>query len=117
MTTSDPKRGEIWLVDFDPSRGNEIQKTRPALVVSVDSVGTLPLRIVVPITTWQPKWSTAPWIVYLKQSQRNGLSRDSGADCFQVKSISVDRFVRPLGVVTATNMQDVAAAVRICIGA
>ena len=44
-----PSRGEIWLVDFDPSIGSEIRKVRPALVVSLDSIGRLPLRLVVPI--------------------------------------------------------------------
>jgi mRNA interferase MazF len=45
-----PKRGEIWLVDFDPAMSAEIRKVRPAVVVSLDAIGRLPLRIVVPIT-------------------------------------------------------------------
>jgi len=56
-----PKRGEIWLVDFDPSIGAEIRKVRPAVVVSLDTIGRLPLRMVVPITDWKPlygfEWS------------------------------------------------------------
>jgi mRNA interferase MazF len=46
----DPKRGEIWLVNFDPTIGAEIRKQRPAVVVSLTTVGRLPLRIVTPIT-------------------------------------------------------------------
>jgi mRNA-degrading endonuclease toxin of MazEF toxin-antitoxin module len=49
-----PKRGEVWLVQFNPSVGAEIQKVRPAVVLSVDGVGLLPLRIVVPVTDWKP---------------------------------------------------------------
>lgn len=45
-----PMRGEIWLVDFDPAVGAEIGKVRPAVVVSLDTVGPLPLRLIVPIT-------------------------------------------------------------------
>ena len=45
-----PKRGEVWDVDFDPPQGAEIGKTRPAIVMSEDTVGRLPLRIVVPVT-------------------------------------------------------------------
>jgi mRNA interferase MazF len=46
----EPKRGEVWRVEFDPSRGAEIRKRRPAVVVSINAVGKLPLRVVVPIT-------------------------------------------------------------------
>ena len=49
-TAPTPSRGEVWLVDFDPAVGAEIQKVRPALVISVDSVGRLPLRMIVPVT-------------------------------------------------------------------
>ena len=38
-----PKRGEIWLVRFDPTIGSEIRKTRPAIVLSSDAVGRLPI--------------------------------------------------------------------------
>jgi len=43
-------KGEIWLASFDPSLGAEIQKTRPAIIVSSSTLGTLPLRVVVPLT-------------------------------------------------------------------
>jgi mRNA-degrading endonuclease toxin of MazEF toxin-antitoxin module len=45
-TAPAPSRGEIWLVDFDPAVGAEIRKLRPALVISVDTIGRLPLRMV-----------------------------------------------------------------------
>ena len=95
-----PNRGEIWWIRFDPSEGAEIGKTRPAVVVNVPSVGRLRLRIVVPITDWQPKWITVPWLVYLKKNQRNGLKKDSAADCFQVKSVSLNRFESRIGRLT-----------------
>ena len=40
-----PMRGEVWLVDFDPAVGAEIRMARPAVVVSVDSVGRLPQKV------------------------------------------------------------------------
>ena len=43
-TPPNPRRGEIWDICFDPSVGAEIQKTRPAVVVNIESVGRLPLR-------------------------------------------------------------------------
>ena len=50
MTTPTPRRGEVWLVDFNPQVGAEIAKARPAVVLNLDHVGRLPLRIVAPLT-------------------------------------------------------------------
>src|SRR5690606_6557581 len=60
-----PQQGEIWVVNFDPTRGAEIKKPRPARVVSADDIGVLPLRIVVPITQWDASRSNLPWFVPL----------------------------------------------------
>ena len=47
-----PRRGEVWWVSFDPSVGGEIQKTRPAVVISNDSANSALNRvIVIPITS------------------------------------------------------------------
>lgn len=116
-TAPTPKRGEIWLVDFDPAVRAEIQKVRPALVVSVDSVGRLPLRMVVPLTDWKPQYAAFPWFVLIPADANNGLSKDSGADAFQAKSISLARFVRRLGEVTPAQVEDVASAIAMCVGA
>jgi mRNA interferase MazF len=40
-----PKRGEVWIVRFDPWAGAEIPKVRPAVVVSLDAIGRLRLRV------------------------------------------------------------------------
>ena len=112
-----PSRGEAWLVDFDPAVGAKIQKVRPALVVSVDSVGRLPLRIVVPITDWKPYYAGFPWFVPILADSDNGLAKDSGADAFQVESVSLARFVRPLGAVTLAQIDEVATAIALCAGA
>jgi mRNA interferase MazF len=109
-------RGEVWDVRFDPSIGAEIQKIRPAVVLGVDSIGILPLRIVVPITDWKPHYTRFPWFVHLPATASNGLSKDSGADAFQVKSISVNRFIRKLGSLTETQVNDIAAAIALCVG-
>ncbi len=42
------KRGEIWLINLDPTIGAEIRKTRPAVIVNRDGLGVLPLRVIVP---------------------------------------------------------------------
>jgi mRNA interferase MazF len=112
----DPTRGELWLVNFDPSVGSEVKKKRPAVVLSIPQIGKLPLRIIVPITEWKERYRRAPWFVQLLPSASNGLTKDSAADGFQVKSVSLNRFVRKMGSLSAAEMDDLAAAVALCIG-
>ena len=54
------KRGELWLINLDPTIGQEIKKTRPAVVVSSNSIGKLPLKIIVPITDWKLSYAGYP---------------------------------------------------------
>jgi mRNA interferase MazF len=87
-----PRRGDVWLVDFDPSVGAEIRKVRPAVVLSQDVIRHLALRVVVPITDWKPRYAGRLWFVHIPASRANGLRKDSGADAFQRKSVSEARF-------------------------
>lgn len=112
-----PKRGEIWLVDFDPAVGAELRKFRPAVVVSLDTIRRLPLRLVVPITDWKPQYASYPWFVHLTATAANGLAKDSGADAFQTKSVSELRFARRIGSVTPAELDGIASAIALCVGA
>ncbi|WP_049784703.1 type II toxin-antitoxin system PemK/MazF family toxin [Sediminispirochaeta smaragdinae] len=58
---TNPQRGELWWINFDPTIGAEISKQRLAVVVSPDAVGKLPLRIVVPVTEWKDRYASYPW--------------------------------------------------------
>jgi mRNA interferase MazF len=84
-----PKRGEVWLVNFDPSRRAAINQLRPAVVISEDSIGRLPLRMVVTVTDWKPHYSQLPWLISLPAAASNGLLKHSAADAFQTKSVSL----------------------------
>ncbi|MBA4053968.1 MAG: PemK family transcriptional regulator [Marivirga sp.] len=99
------KHGEVWLVDFAPKVGQEIDKVRPAVIVNHDSMGALQLKIVVPIT--DAGRSIRDWHVLLNPSKGNGILKESIADCFQVKSISKERFVKHLGSLSANEMEEV----------
>lgn len=109
------KRGEVWLVNLDPTIGAEIRKTRPAVIVSHDALGKLPLRVIVPITTWQDAFRTADWHVRIKAGKENGLERDSSADTFQVRSISDRRLIRKLGVVDDSEMEQISRGIKIVL--
>jgi mRNA interferase MazF len=115
-TVPAPKRGEVWLVDFDPAVGAEIRKVRPDVVISIDTIGRLPLRMVVPVTNWKPAYASLPWFVELPATTDNGLTKASGADAFQTMSVSERRFVRRLGEITATQLDEIASAIALCVG-
>jgi mRNA interferase MazF len=103
-------RGEVWLINLDPTIGSEIRKTRPAVVVSDDSIGVLPLKVVVPITEWKEQYAIAPWLVRVMPTPDNGLDKLSAADTFQVRSVARQRFVRRLGRLTDPQMAEIAQA-------
>jgi mRNA interferase MazF len=94
------KQNEIWLINLDPTVGAEIKKTRPAVIISDNALGKLPLKIIVPITDWKENYSIAPWMVRVIPDDENGLSKISSVDCFQVRSVSEERSVKKLGSVT-----------------
>ena len=102
--------------DFDPAVGAEIRKARPAVIVSVKGIGRLPLRIVVPVTDWNPAFAGYPWFVKIIANSINGLTKDSGADSFQVKSVSEDRFVKRLGDISSDQLDEIAEAIALCVG-
>ena len=101
------KRGEIWLVNLDPTVGSEIKKTRPAVIVNADSLGKLPLKIIVPVTDWKNHYSIAPWMIKLTPTAQNGLSKTSSADCFQVRSGSQIRLTKKLGHLRQDQMDEI----------
>lgn len=111
-----PARGEIWNVRFDPSVGDEINKVRPALVMQEDGLGRLALTIIVPITEWKDRYSRFPWHTKIPMSDSSGLDKDSSADALQVKSASHARFLKRLGFATDAQVENVAAAVALCVG-
>ena len=102
------KRGEIWLVNLDPTIGSEIKKTRPAVIVNADALGKLPLKIIVPLTDWKNQYSIAPWMIKLIPTSQNGLSKISSADCFQVRSVSEIRLTKKLGHLQPGQMDEIA---------
>ena len=90
-------QAEIWLVSFNPTTGQEIGKKRPAIVVNSDHVGKLKLRTVVPITDWKNTYANYPWMMKISPNIENNLSKESAIYCFQVKSLSTDRFIQKIG--------------------
>jgi mRNA interferase MazF len=78
------RRGEIWLVNLDPTIGAEMQKTRPAVIVSDDHIGILLLKVIVPLTDWKEQYGREGWMTRVQPNDQTGLRKASAADAFQV---------------------------------
>lgn len=111
----EPKRGEVWRVDLDPTRGDEIRKVRPVIVIGSDAVGRLNLRVIVPVTDWKEHYVSNPWMTRLDADAENGLVKTSGADAFQIRSLSTERFQSRLGTLPDEIVNAIAEAVALVI--
>jgi mRNA interferase MazF len=109
------RRGEIWRINLDPTIGAEIRKTRPVIIVNDDEIGILPLRVIVPITDWKERYENAVWMTKIETSSENGLSKTSSADAFQVRSVSQERFVEKIGIVSDANLEEITESLAIVL--
>ena len=110
------RRGEIRLVDLDPTTGTEADKIRPAVIVSNDGANTTAARLgrgvltIVPITS-----NTAtihPFQVLLDKAE-TGLERESKAQAEQVRSVDLRRLGPRLGTVPGAAMIELDEALRL----
>lgn len=99
-------RGEIWLINLDPTIGSEIKKTRPGVILSSDALSILPIKIVAPLTAWKSHFSSNIWHIRLKPNKSNGLTKTSAADLLQIKSLDEKRFIKKLGTVSKEELKE-----------
>ncbi len=109
-----PRRGELWTVDLDPTVGHEQAGTRPALVVSVNALNrsAAELAVVLPLTR-KAKGIRAH--VELAKGEA-GLAVRSFAKCEDLRSVSTRRLSRRLGNVSAQTMAEVEERLRFLLG-
>jgi mRNA interferase MazF len=100
-----PRRGEVWWVAFDPSIGGEIQKTRPAIILSNNAANTALNRvIVVPLSSKTAKIYPGETLVTL-----NGEQRKAMAD--QIMTASKQRLRSRLGSLSSSDTTNLENAV------
>jgi mRNA interferase MazF len=105
-----PRRGEVWWVWFDPSLGGEIQKTRPAIIISNNAANAVLNRvIVVPITSQTARVYPGETLVTL-----NGEQRKAMAD--QITTASKPRLQNKIGSLSPGDMTLVENAVLLQMG-
>ena len=113
------RRGEIRVVDLDPTRGAEADKRRPAVIVSNDGANTTAERLGRGVITVVPVTSNIeriyPFQVLLGAAS-TGLSRDSKAQAEQVRSIAVERVGDRLGSLSPDLLASLDDALRLHLG-
>ena len=105
------KRGEIWLVNLDPTVGAEIRKIRPAVVISSDAIGVLPIKLVAPLTEWKEYLARNIWHIKIAPDSLNGLTKISAVDVLQLRGVDKLRFVRRVGSIKPEVMQSILIAI------
>ncbi|MBZ5727349.1 MAG: type II toxin-antitoxin system PemK/MazF family toxin [Acidobacteriia bacterium] len=109
-----PRRGEIYLVAFDPTLGHEIQKTRPAVVLQNDiSNEYSPITIVAAVSS---QFSDPPHPREVILPAKSGLSQPSAAILNQIRSVDRKRLIKRLGALDAATMRNVDRALMISLG-
>lgn len=109
-----PERGEIYLVCLDPTIGSEINKTRPALIISNDISNQAAQTVtVIPITSSTKK--VYPFETLLS-SQESGLPKSSKAKCNQIRTIDKKRLLQSLGKVSKKELKEIEDSLSIHLG-
>ncbi len=111
------RQGEIWEINLSPTVGAEIKKNRPAVIINDDTIGILPLKVIVPITEWKDRFQGAIWLVRMEPDNENKLMKPSAIDTFQIRSVSTKRFLRKTGSVSSDVLDEIKAAIKAVIAA
>lgn len=110
-----PKRGEIWLIDWSPARGSEQEGIRPSLILQSDN-GNLNFNyhntIVLAITT---KGKNIPFHILLESNNSNGLTEKSFVKCEQILTISKNRLVKNIGRIDKNLLTKIEKAVKLIL--
>ncbi len=108
-----PRRGEIWLVNFNPARGSEQKGIRPALVIQNDIGNKVsPITIVAAISK---SIKIYPINVEIKSSE-SGLDKDSAVKLNQIRTIDKSRLIKKLGKLDPSKMGAVKSALVLSLG-
>jgi mRNA interferase MazF len=109
-----PRRGEVYLVNFDPTIGHEIQKTRPAVIIQNDvSNQYSPITIVAAISS---HFGNPPHPREVILPSKSGVSKPSAVILNQIRSVDRKRLIRRLGTLDGPTMRKVDEALVISLG-
>jgi len=114
ITTMEIKRGDVLLVNFEPVRGSEQGRIRPAVVIQNDILNKFsPLTIVAPVTS-RVYDKEYPTNVFIKKED-SGLDKDSTVLLNQIRTIDKRRIIRKIGSLNIFSMSKVVLAIKVCL--
>jgi len=103
------KRGEIWWVDFDPTRGSEIRKKRPAVIVTADGLNRgRRTVVVVPLSTSARPFP--PVVIPLASA-----GPESVAVCDQVRAVDKSRLLSKTGELSSVDLKTLSDSLRVVL--
>ena len=115
MKYGSPMRGELYFVNFDPTVGAEIQKTRPALILQNNIGNTLSDTTIVAAVSTYSGGRVYPFEVLLSKGT-GGVSHDSLVLLNHIRTIDKQRLLKKLGTLELATMKEVAGALSISVG-
>jgi mRNA interferase MazF len=113
MASTEPHRGEVWLVSLGAARSGEAGKNRQAIVVSVDELNAGredDLIVIVPLSSSRASSALRPEV------NVEGVDRPSRAICRGVRAVSRARLLRPLGLLPAVTLAEVERSLALILG-
>ena len=113
-TSTEPRRGEVWLVSFGAARPGEPGKNRPAVVVSVDRIIAGPSFepiVVVPLSS-----SSTPSALRPEVRDVEGVDRPSHAIPRAVRGVARSRLFRRLGTLPPAKLTEIERALTLILG-
>lgn len=109
------KRGEIWLTNFDPTIGAEIRKIRPAIIISSDGIGNLPIKLIAPITDWKDYFKNDSWHIKIEADLENNLTNISTVSLLQIRGMYLQRLVKKIGVCSSEIMNKISIGIALLV--
>lgn len=104
------QRGEVWWVDFDPARGGEVKKRRPAVIVSNDAANRFLNRVqVVPFTSNTTR-------LYPSEARVQLQGTESKAMADQLTTADKSRLIERIGTLSGADLRGVEDAIRVQLG-
>jgi mRNA interferase MazF len=107
------KRGEVWMVNFNPARGSEQKGVRPALIIQNDTGNQYAATtIIAAITSTIKKY---PVTVVVPRG-KGGLKEESMINLAQILTIDKGRLIRKIGQIEKEKIVEVDEAIKISLG-
>lgn len=109
-------RGDVYLVNLDPTIGKEIGKARPAVIIQNDIGNNFsPVTIIVPISSVKEITKPLPIMIFLEKGE-GGLKEESYVDCGQIRTIDKNqRLISKFGLLSKLKMSEIDKALKVSL--